>query len=123
MELILLMLSPSAIAWLGRDAIQNGDTVRYYRVCLWCWLAFSMAISLVDTAENGAHPNLPVHIGLVLVSQAVGLLIPASILRSTLRNSESRQSAALRALPLGLINFFVGGIASVVINCAVLGCG
>ena len=117
------MLSPSAVAWFGREAVQSGDTKKFFRICMACWLVFSIAIAILDAALNKDRPFVLLSVVAVLLSQAVGLLAPVAILRSTLRRSRSRASAAFTALPLGLLAFFIAGVASVVLNCAFIGCG
>jgi hypothetical protein len=119
----LLLLSPSAIAWFGREAIQKGDRQRFFLVCLATWLTFSIAIAILDAAANRDRPLVLVSGFVVLVSQAVGLIAPAAILRKTLPRSRSQLSAVLGALPLGLLAFIVAGIVSVVLSCALIGCG
>jgi len=119
----LLLLSPSAIAWFGREAIQKGDKKRFFRVCLATWMTFSIAIAILDAAANSDRPLVLVSGLVVLVSQAVGLIAPAAILRKTLLRSRSQLSAAFGALPLGLLAFIVAGIVSVVLSCAFMGCG
>ncbi|MDD3328463.1 MAG: hypothetical protein PHW25_15375 [Zoogloea sp.] len=45
LQLILLFLSPAAIAWFGRKPILGGDYSGFFRVCIATWLGSSLALS------------------------------------------------------------------------------
>lgn len=123
LQLVLLFLSPAAIAWFGRKPIQDGDYSGFFRACIATWLGFSLALSVVS-ASSDSEPNSPLaSTAIIFLSQGIGLIAPAAILRRVLRGTSSRLSATAGALPLGLLAFFISGISGVTLHCAFLGCG